>query len=281
MFDEVAGDIYYISFDKLDIGLRNISREHWEEVWVQQALHNIKTQLLAANKLRKAITIGKQEKLQQIFFYFLRKGYLPWNSLSVRIRELEELLPVSPLQEQLKLLIQSERKAAARFVNSFSAAYIYKWIEALLQERNESIENYLSSSAKHLSPVEEQQVKIALLESIASGEELKTIDQYEKDVLTKAHTKPKTKQNPGVKKQELGEEDIYIRNAGLVLLHPFLHELFTSLGLIENKTWKDRTSSYTAMIVLETWLAELMNVLNSICRSIRSFAVLIWMMCCQ
>ena len=86
----------------------------------------------------------------------------------------------------------------------------------MLQERNESIENYLSSSAKHLSPVEEQQVKIALLESIASGEELKTIDQYEKDVLTKAHTKPKTKQNPGVKKQELGEEDIYIRNAGLV-----------------------------------------------------------------
>ena len=84
LFDEVAGDTYYISFDKLDIDCGILSREHWEEVWVQQALHNIKTQLLAANKLRKAITIGKQEKLQQIFFYFLRKGYLPWNSLSVR-----------------------------------------------------------------------------------------------------------------------------------------------------------------------------------------------------
>ncbi len=44
---------------------------------------------------------------------------------------------------------------------------------------------------------------------------------------------------------------IYIRNAGLIILHPFLTELFTRVGLLADKHWKDIFSQHIAVQILE------------------------------
>ena len=46
-------------------------------------------------------------------------------------------------------------------------------------------------------------------------------------------------------------ETIYIRNAGLVLLHPFLPALFEQLNLVRENSWIDEISQQKAVLVLE------------------------------
>jgi hypothetical protein len=63
------------------------------------------------------------------------------------------------------------------------------------------------------------------------------------------------------KKEEIGIKDkienekpldaIYIDNAGLVLLHPFLPSLFDTLKLIKENNWVDELSQQKAVLVLE------------------------------
>src|SRR5688572_28334945 len=47
------------------------------------------------------------------------------------------------------------------------------------------------------------------------------------------------------------KEGIYIHNAGLVILHPFLPELFKTLDLFGENGWKNETSGHTAILVVE------------------------------
>jgi len=47
------------------------------------------------------------------------------------------------------------------------------------------------------------------------------------------------------------DETIYITNAGLVLLYPFLPTLFANLSLIEENAWKDETSKQKAVVATQ------------------------------
>lgn len=46
-------------------------------------------------------------------------------------------------------------------------------------------------------------------------------------------------------------DPIYVQNAGMVLLHPFLEQLFGTLGLLSQRQWSDELSKHRAVIVLE------------------------------
>lgn len=52
----------------------------------------------------------------------------------------------------------------------------------------------------------------------------------------------------------IADEDIYIRNAGLVLLWPYLNTYFTRIGLVENKAFVSDEARHKAVHVLQ-WLA--------------------------
>lgn len=44
---------------------------------------------------------------------------------------------------------------------------------------------------------------------------------------------------------------LYIHNAGLIILHPFLKTLFEQLNLCENDKWKSKTSQYKAILLTQ------------------------------
>jgi hypothetical protein len=44
---------------------------------------------------------------------------------------------------------------------------------------------------------------------------------------------------------------IYIENAGLVLLHPYLKTFLNEFGLVDDKKFKDRDASFTAILLLQ------------------------------
>jgi hypothetical protein len=66
------------------------------------------------------------------------------------------------------------------------------------------------------------------------------------------------------------ENMIYVENAGLILLHPFLKSLFEQLELTKNDIWTSKTSQHKAILLTqflirgETKIAENVLVLNKI-----------------
>ncbi len=63
--------------------------------------------------------------------------------------------------------------------------------------------------------------------------------------------KPETSSRKDITKITEATETIYIANAGLVLLHPFLPSLFEQLNLMKEKIWIDKVSQQKAVLVLE------------------------------
>ncbi len=55
----------------------------------------------------------------------------------------------------------------------------------------------------------------------------------------------------------LDEDDIYIANAGLVLLHPFLGRLFKMLELLDGKKFKDENAQFKALHLLQYMVFEM------------------------
>ena len=72
------------------------------------------------------------------------------------------------------------------------------------------------------------------------------------------------------------EEDIYIGNAGLVLLSPYLPRYFESLGLVEGRAFKDRVAAERGVHLLQFMLdgsssnPEFLLVLNKILCGIKT-----------
>jgi hypothetical protein len=78
------------------------------------------------------------------------------------------------------------------------------------------------------------------------------------------------KQEEIVKNNDISPEGIYINNAGLILLHPFLEALFEQLGLTKENTWINSFTQQKAALVSEflvtgnTEFEEFNLVLNKI-----------------
>ena len=77
------------------------------------------------------------------------------------------------------------------------------------------------------------------------------------------------------------EEDIYIGNAGLVLLSPYLTRYFEGLGLVEGRAFKDRVAAERGVHLLQFMLdgsssnPEFLLVLNKILCGIKTGAPII------
>jgi hypothetical protein len=77
-------------------------------------------------------------------------------------------------------------------------------------------------------------------------------DDFRKQTLAEqppVHT-PHQQPLPAAANEVTEEEGLFVSAAGLVILHPFLTELFTSTGLWNNHQWQDENSSFRAVQLL-------------------------------
>jgi hypothetical protein len=115
---------------------------------------------------------------------------------------------------------------------------------------NENARLIAELEAEKMAFAEElKQVQTAILENrflpdtpetLAEADKIKKI-QALKDALKQAQTQRKAWLN----------EPLYVRNAGLVILHPYLTRLFTMLQLIDNKEFKSFTEACKAVYLLQ------------------------------
>lgn len=259
LFDEFGKDCVF-SFDALNVDCGTLSPRHWEEELVFETLRRLREQLLAANKNTDGVH-SRRPKLQHLFLFYAEHAYLPWNNDIVSLNELEEVELDETFMEKLQLLIQAGPKVARRLVNSFSESFIKKIIQRLREEKNVDISTVVADDfmqdIKRKEPITQERI---LDELCNHGTNIQTNKaDKEKEVFAERNT------------AETEEEAIYISNAGLVILHPFLDQLFEKCGLIREKEWLDSMMSpCTASIMLQflVWgtdnVAELNPVLDKI-----------------
>jgi Contractile injection system tape measure protein len=261
LFDELTAEKYSVTADKLEIDCGVLSSQYWKDELVQETLYRLRQQLIMAHK--KEIT-GKEitQKVDQGTFdhllFFIKKGYLPWNSRIHSIVELEEmasekLIAEKPFIDKLKDLFKNEPWTAERFSNNFSESLLRKIIELIAGNKNSELEKIYHSLNEQKTIFRQKVIYASLLKILSTDDPSieKELPSLLNENVLKEKIQEQKKKAERKKKDEDAPDAIYIENAGLIILHPFLPELFTRIELLVDKKWKDVYSQHTAATVLQ------------------------------
>jgi len=232
LFDEMVGSERSAVIEHLEIDCGVLSSKGWEEEWLEQVIRQLRAQLREVNKS----PVDKQRKAADSFFFFLTNGMLPWNGLYSSTGELEDLIVTdSFFIARLKELVQTNRGLGKRLLLQFSRKFKQRLIGGM-QEVDE--DHLLEEKVDSKLPGDYDKL---LLELIDKQNVRKEVNRANDPVQEKPEQDPVT--------------TIYINNAGLILLHPFLSALFGRLNLTKEDKWVDESSAQTAMLILQ-WLVN-------------------------
>lgn len=238
LFDELADVNHSIKIDTLEIDCSIIPGKHWEEEWVDTVLSRLKQ---ALNALPKNKTLPAETNNQ--FFFFLEAGYFSWNHSAKTISQLEEaVFPDQFFFEKLEEILRKSITARKRLINQFSQNFLKRLVDAYLKDGHTTLEKYYAKEYSVLFTT--GNLKDTLLEIFAD------------DKLTASLALKKVDngiENPIVEKEIKSKQskDVYVNNAGLVLLHPFLTALFEELKLTKDNQWINEEAQQKAILISE------------------------------
>jgi len=255
LFDELAGSDYLYRIDVLEIDCGILAAKNWEEEWVESVLRQLRQELTLA---RSALT--EREKTSDppaaTFFYFLRHGALPWNNRIRALREMEETLVLdAAFMASLRELVQKEWAVAERLTHQISSGFCNRLIGQMASGQGVLAELPMEGSAA-------REVRALLIRALAMGAPEQNSRLLHTLRLGHGNTKAIRKllereiAAKGVVKKDIQtggppEEAIYIDNAGLVLLHPFLPALLKEVRLLDNGRWAAAHAPYSVLYILE------------------------------
>jgi contractile injection system tape measure protein len=265
------GHVHHI--ERVEIDLGRLTLEHLDARRLRAAIVDEVSRHLLTLPAPAAQAIPAAVSLADTLATFLATGVLPWQAAGRRLADLEAetmalmAADAAALVERLRPLLR-EPAASARFVLQFSAAFL-DWMAARLQaatpERAGALVLALSAE---LSPsattlVEASVVMLRAAAHLSAGA---TAAQWQEQARQFAQTAEETVPlrrdradtvSPGDQRTDRGDgerrdadrgaaaadaaaaddtaasETLYVGNAGIVLLHPFLPRLFSHLALID------------------------------------------------
>ena len=287
LFDEMFGEKAHASIDRLEIDCGLLSKKNWEQEFADQAIRKIKEELIQMNTQERDPEKIKETAVTEAFFFYLENGFMPWNNRFNSIAELEDLLIINEkLVNRLKSVISQKSKAPERLVLQFSKNFTSRIIEEISKDRQETLKeifviledlNILQTDRQSYRNIDNHIVDAAILNLFSSDQNKDKVEQFFTFLLTKidgnAELKAEIKEIVNYLKDNISPDDelksendvkaekqgsdnvedeaIYISNAGLVLVHPFLQSLFEQLELTKENTWIDRPSQLQAVMVSE------------------------------
>ncbi len=187
--------------------------------------------------------VAPPEKELEALVFFLKTGRLPWwkspapTSVDEWKRQLLETLRTGGFALGKLVGALREKTARQRLVGTFSEHFLKQLLTTVFAEQKSESSEYQDvvldfiekyASQKTDRPPATEPDWEAVLERIFENKE--AVISEEKPVSDEAQ-QPVLKQTS---EQFEAEEPIYIRNAGLVLLHPFLQMLLEELGLAKD-----------------------------------------------
>ncbi|MFT3933662.1 MAG: contractile injection system tape measure protein [Chitinophagaceae bacterium] len=236
LFDELADEEHRIQLDQLEIDCGELSADNWQQEWVDNAIVKLRAALLGAHK-----TKIKNENFHQDFFYFLQYGLLPWNSSVKELKNFEENIVFDSIFFKAFEAAMRDQQMAQRLLNQFSEKFTTAFVKALIQHYEKQVKRLSAFHSLIKQPVIIRPQKEAVMKAIVYEFSAQAKD---KEQTHKAESIDFIKKD----EQEISKE-IFVNNAGLVLLHPFLPRLFENLQLTNKQEWVNDEAQQTALAV--------------------------------
>jgi hypothetical protein len=209
------------------------------------------------------------EKRWQIFIHFLKTGMLPWFATSseqwLKEKELLQLMNDDAVQwrEPFFKLIRKEAVAVQRLVYQFSTDFIVRLIKKYISREVTSSIKTVLKEIETVSTAEQRKVEQVFLFNTLqylSGKALsftpekeqlqEIVDETIIEIKKKKQEQGPLKKSKPFKKPLVEEESVYVANAGLILLHPFLQYFFKDFDLLDGEKFKDEQARQTAVHLL-------------------------------
>lgn len=167
--------------DKLELDCGTIPNENWEKVFLQRILEQLEEGINSPQK-NNHVSLSIEEKANEVFFFFLQKGFFPWNSPFSTPKGLEKEIVIDIAF--LKILQNNFKKSSVfseRLFKSFSPEFISKIFESLSQKSNPKF----GALVKHLQtkPGVQKELMLVLLHSLQHRSPA-TIPAYLKDLIS-------------------------------------------------------------------------------------------------
>ena len=238
LFDAFIGDKQTATIERLEIDCGILPAKHWEEELVQQVMRKLSDQLRQIDKKNLYLNDWATDTL----VFFLSNGILPWNSRSISLSDLEELVILNQFFiERIIKVVRHNSAAKKRLSSQFSRRFKLR----LLKRMGEPAQQHFSFPGQAASEEVEgadETIINKLLERVIDSSEIENLSET-----VKAEKIP-----PGAQEAEANlPRELYINNAGLVLLHPFLPFLFDNLALTKDNQWLNDQSQATAVLIMQ------------------------------
>ncbi len=289
LFDELSDDEETVSIDLLDIDLGYISsadmqKPDWDESMLSGIREQLKKKIISikeeARIERNMFTVCRQ------WLFYMERGYLPWNTMGLSAdwyRQVLESFAVDFAKvSELRKLITTSATALRRMVYQHEEGYLVSLIEILTSQHQGKLiqeismldmyldnggENYprtalwehaLKTSAE-MSNRSTGQLVDSMVMAFAGGKPIKgNISMLKDSMILPALLKmtghsvstADHKNDLVVDKTRELVEDIFVQNAGQVLMHPFLHQLFRSIDLVSEGRFRTSYDQQKALYLL-------------------------------
>lgn len=264
IFDEVAGEDYIISIENLEIDCGILPAKNWKRELIDEALRKIKAEIITSTKkeIKKALT----DDLCESLLYFAETGLLPWNSQIKTVKDLEKAELSESLIKKLKVLLNESFQAAVRLATWFSAEFFKTLVNLLTKDKVEELSRINFLLTKYKVPSSDAiDTRVALLRAFSADDhnslqlffahlynEVGTANkQLINEIMDNEKLPPVIPVQNIKQKKDNEPEFVYVNNAGMVILHPFLPHLFKSLGLLTDEGWKNIEAQHRAAYILQ------------------------------
>lgn len=252
-----------LRIDHLEIDIGNLDQGDLEEALpaaVAKALEEkVRERLQIQNtssaepriEVNNESIVDQSQQAEEILLFFLQNGHLPWyvrlpEHTSLEAYLLAALQDINGKQKEgLAGLLAATPSARQRLVWQFSLAFLDFLLEHIAPVTSRITRSAMEKLRnKHSSPEERKKMEAELWEiAFARAKQDYLITEPEVEAALRialqssieqaTESSPLPSSTPGALVQNMAGEGVYLENAGLVLLHPFLPKLFETLSIAE------------------------------------------------
>ena len=251
LFDEIIPADQIVVIDKLKIDLGKISQNGIEEKLPELLLQALEIELRELveesniNASSKEIQLkNKGKAVGEAFIFFLLSGQWPWWFPLESMGSIEnEILKIKDksFSSTLKKMLVSP-KVRERLSLQFSLPFFRHIIERLASNENVSFSEKLDNGSD----------RISLLKALSSYYNNKITNHTKGETsLKRISTSEQIILDAERKVSEYYKEGIFIKNAGLILIWPYLDCFFYKLSLIEEDQFVSETAKIRAVLLLQ------------------------------
>lgn len=239
------------------------SLDDLELLIINEIKNKIDVENISAKNTNNYKIITNEENESEIFFHFLKHGILPWwfdENPNFSDKFLRGIIQHKNFSENLKLLL-NKKEVRKRLILQFDDAQLFRIASSFLKSPKVPNLNF-SKNYRNLfweiiliHSIEKDEVKINKIfkgiplkdveKIIEKANEIFDLNILSENLIAKIKNAPKPKiseksDNLGVLENysQIKKEGILVKNAGLVLLHPFLKMFFENMDFLSGKYLK-------------------------------------------